>query len=528
MKQIISSMSIRKKLFAMILVILTINFLLLVLLGSTLFQSFYEGNKIRELRSTTSDITKIYSQNTTQSWESFYSEIDSVERRNNEVVIYKLAEEAPDSLEILYHSRMRNSFEAVRIEPLDKKTDSNDSVESDKDEENLRIALRLSPPALVPLYSRDMITQMTALEIGDLSVNTDHFGRGSRISIVSRLDEEVFLVMDTPREYITETADLAVKYSAFVSIAVLFVGAVIIYWLSGRFTKPIREIDAVAQQIATLDFSASCKVKGGDELGALASSINHMSDELQKSISVLQDDLAHQQETDRMRRQFVSDVSHDFKTPLTLMISYAEAIRSGKEPDKTGEFCDIITDEGNRLSRMVGRLLELSRLESGTVTLEAAPFSLNQLLDDTLRSMQLAVEGKRLSVTRHYSDEIIVNADYNKLCQVAYNLLDNAVKYTPEGGSVELVTRQLEGDLCEVNVINSGSHIDEAELDSIFASFYRADRSRERAQQSYGLGLAIVKTIVELHGQHCTACNTDDGVCFSFALPTLLLEDDEE
>lgn len=555
----LNNLSLRQKLFAVILLVLLANFVLLVLLGSTLFQAFYENNKLRELKRTANKISSVYSELGGSS-ELLYEQLSGIENRNNEAVIFQLGDDDRPT-EIIYHSRLRvidmaklqasqssqavefpswqNADPAAGTTPVeggipvaddtpntDSKTGEGAPPANENNDRTTHQSYRVQVvPALSPLPSSEQVDRLPALAQGELITNVESGFGGNHISIAMRLDDETFLVIDTPRAYITETAELAVRYSAFVSIGVLLVGAAAIYWLSGRFTRPISEMERVAQQIARLDFSASCPVLGNDELGALGASINHMSSELQRSIGVLEDDLKRQQETDRMRRRFISDVSHDFKTPLTLIISYAEAIRDGREPEHTAEYCDIITDEGNRLSQLVGRLLRLSRLESGMDTPQPTPFSLNQLLDDTVRTMRLPARQKQLEFTQNTCGEVIVNADYQMLCLVVQNLVENAVKYTRPGGKITLTTRLIPEGLCEVAIHNEGDPLSKEALERIFISFYRADDARERDGDSYGLGLAIVQTILLLHNSRCIAENTDDGVCFRFCLPTVSLDD---
>lgn len=544
-------LSIRKKLFAAILVILLINFLLLILLGSTLFQSFYERSKINELQKSADDLSRLYTENSQQSWDALYSQIFTAENRNSTVMIFQLGEEAA-GLEVVYHSRMRTAELVTDSITLTPAVPTEESAKEDKcngdegkgDETAQTIPggkyvkmVRLNtfpPPDATALFDVEVIKSLPTgggqIILQDEQENHgDRERGGGRITLMSQLDDNLYLMMETPKEYIKSTADLAVLYSAVISIAILFAGALAIYYLSGRFTKPIREIDAVAKQIALMDFSRSCTVHSKDEIGTLAASVNHMSAELSGNMdklitanAVLTEDLARQQETDRIRRQFISDVSHDFKTPLTLIVSYAEALRDMQQQEQSQDFCDIIADEGNRLSLMVGRLLKLSRLESGMETVEESVFCLSEILDDAIRCQRLPAEKKRLRLLRDYCGETVVRADYQKIEQVVLNLLENAVKYTPEGMEIE-VSVLTEGEQCRVVVANEGSHIDESELESIFISFYRADKSRERACQSYGLGLAIVKTIMELHRLPFGAENTDSGVRFWFQLPVVPL-----
>ena len=540
-------LSIRKKLFLAIVVILAANFLLLVLLGSTLFQTLYEQSKLRELRKTADLLRASYQQDTQQSWEALFDQIFTVENRNSEVSIFRLRqEEGQPPMEMLYHSRLRGATAAMRIVRL---PEGGIKIETDKDASGKAPAeaeaaasapaFRITPPPFYPLLTSRQLEQLPTLT-GDQVITSAGYreqdGRApSKISLLTRLDENLYLMMDSPREYLASTADLAVKYSAGLSIVVLLAGALVIYYLSGRFTRPIREMEQAAQQIARLDFSASCPANSQDEIGALGASINHMANQLQTSMDALMEksrllerDLERQLETDRMRRQFISDVSHDFKTPLALMVSYAEAIRDQKDPARVAAFCDIITGEGNRLSQLVGRLLRLSRLESGMETLEETVFSISEALEEVARAFRLPAEQKELTLAIRCHSSLVVRGDYQKLLLVLHNLVENAIKYTPPGGDIRLVAEAREG-CCAIGVENTGSSLEEGSMEQLFTSFYRGRRAREREhrqEQSYGLGLAIVQSILTLHGSVCTAQNTPGGVCFSFALPLVEMEEE--
>ena len=539
---------IRRRLFSVILFILMLNVLLLVVLGSGLFRRFYENSKVQELQETADLVQEKYNQGDQQSWDELYEDIFSIENRNVVVAIFSMDEEQNPS--ILYHSKQRNialfqeeekkandvSFQEDKGEPDFQTGESGGEIErQEAGNQTKEDQIRLAPPPEIyvkPYISTTILEQLP--QVGEKLVSTVQWqdqDRGGRISLVSGLDENLYLLIETPTEYIQSVADMAVRYSAALSIGILLLGAVGIYYVAGRFTRPIREIEMVANQISNMDFSRTCPETGGDELAALSVSINNMSRQLQENIGrmmeanrVLQKDLERQQETDRMRRQFMSNVSHDFKTPLTLIVSYAEAIRSCENREQLEEYCGIIQDEGNRLSQMVGRLLRLSRLESGMDKLETSVFCLNDVLDDGLKTYRLPLEQKKITVTRDYGGESVVRGDYQKIQQVVSNLLENAVKYSPVGGEVRLSVRPMEKN-CRVEIWNSGSHISQEALPRIFDSFYRGDKARDRSGQSYGLGLAIVKTIMELHGQEYGVENTMDGVRFWFTLPEVELEE---
>ena len=499
--------SFRRKLFSILLLTLTLNLVVLLVMGSTLFEGFYQKSKVGELEQSARRIRAAYEENSGD----IYDAISQIENENVTVSLFKLDEAGEPAVE--YHSRAGK--EGMR--PWGDRPDMPQPKRDDLDRFRAAVKQRL-------------------LETGD-GYNIQGEGGPDRpdesLTLSTRLDDNLYLYLQTPREYIKSTADLAVKYTALLSMGILLAGSVIVYFVAGRISRPIREIQAVAEQISKLDFSRKCPVNGGDEIGRLGAAINNMSDDLQAAVSklvqaneVLQSDLERQQQTDRMRQQFVANVSHDFKTPLTLMVSYAEALCEQERDEGRREYCETIISEGNRLSRMVGRLLCLSKLESGIDQVEYAIFCLSEVLDQVLKNHRILTERRRLTVERRLDEELIVRADYQKIELVVQNLFENAVKYTPEGGTVRL-TAARRGDACRVEVENTGVSIREEDLGSLFDSFYRADKART-SNDGYGLGLAVVKVVMDAHGRPFGVENTPDGVRFWFELELADLGDDEE
>lgn len=506
---------IRGKLFSVFLLILAVNFAVLALMGSTLFEKFYQTNKISELEASAKQIRTAYDDNSA----TFFDEVGQLENENTQVSIFSFNEGG--SLESVYHSRANRNDKNWEAPPnlppivdfLDYKV-----IKIQEWEEQIKERLTKADETL-------KIEQTS-------SDGRDRSG-GGEIVLYTKLNDNLYLYMQTPRGYIKSVADLAVKYTSYLSMAIFLIGAVIVYFVAGRATKPIRKVQAAAERIARMDFSQKCEISGGDEIAMLATSINHMSEELEASIEklvqaneVLQSDLIRQQQTDQMRREFIANVSHDFKTPLTLMISYAEALSAQESNEENQSFCGIIIEEGNRLSHMVGRLLSLSKLESGVDKIEKSIFCLNEILDGVAGNLRILTEKRGLTVNRCYGGEYIVCADFQKITQVITNLFENAVKYTSEGGKITVTTEQREG-CCRVSFENTGNAIAEEDLRNLFDSFYRADKARGASGQSYGLGLAIVRAIMELHQQAFGAENTVDGVRFWFELELMDFEDSE-
>lgn len=513
--------SVKRKLFSVILLILILNVIILLVMGSSLFEGFYQTNKLYELRENARDIQTAYQKNS----DEIYEVLSRTESKNTEVMLLSLSGDG--KLQIDYHSRNQwdNPPLGVPLPPeIEKKIQERETM-------LLERIKRTGTDFLIETGGEN--GKRTGWE-GKKTEGQDDKYKEDSLSLSVRLDDNVFLYIQTPRGYIKSTADLAVKYTALLSIAILLCGSVVIYFVVGRITKPLSRIQEVAGQISKLDFSQKCEARGGDEISMLAASINRMSDDLQQAVdqmreanAVLQSDLVRQQQTDRMRQQFVANVSHDFKTPLTLMISYAEALREDENlSDADREYCEIIVSEGNKLSRMVGKLLGLSKLESGIDKVEYSFFCLSEVVDAVIYNHTILTEKRGIEVRQELEDAFIVTADFAKIEQVVTNLFENAAKYVPDGGRVLVTAKRIE-NRCRVAVENSGNPISEEDIGSLFDSFYRADKSRTTGD-SYGLGLAIVKVIMEAHHQAYDVENTETGVRFWFELELADFDDEED
>lgn len=500
---------IRKELFGVIFFILVVNVVVLLFMGSTLFERFYQSNKVGELEQSARTIRAAYQENS----EEIYDAIGRLENGNAIVSLFEI--DGDGKVQMRYHSRTGRE----EMRPWGDRENAPKPRKEDAD--------RFQEEMLARLQGADESFDVR------LEESFNPWDDDGMLTLSTRLDDNLYLYIQTPRGYLKSFADLAVKYTALTSIAILLVGAVIIYFVVGRITRPIQGIQRAAGKISRLDFSERCEAKGHDEIAMLAESVNQMSDDLQAAVSrlveaneVLQNDLVRQQQTDRLRQQFVANVSHDFKTPLTLMISYAEALAEEETDPRRRESCEIIIAESNRLSLMVGKLLELSRLESGVEKAQLSIFCLSEVLDNAVRSHRILTERKRLTVKKELEEEYIVSADYSMIEQAVNNLFENAVKYSPEEGVVRLRVQDGGAGLCRVSVENSSPPIAEDDLGSLFDSFYRADKSRSREVQGYGLGLAIVKVVMEAHRMDYGVENIEGGVRFWFCLPLAEIGDE--
>jgi signal transduction histidine kinase len=276
-------------------------------------------------------------------------------------------------------------------------------------------------------------------------------------------------------------------------------------------TRPLREMARAAGTMARGDYGTRVTADSRDEVGQLAAAFNRMAGELEQ--------------VERLRRELVANVSHELKTPISALRAHLENLLDGVErPDP--ETLQVMLQQSERLSRLVEQLLDLSRLESGDVPMDLRPVALAPLVDQVTDEVEVAAAGRTPAVPRPVNevppDLPPVLADAERIHQVLYNLLDNAVRFTPPDGSVR-VGAAVVGDRCEITVADTGPGIPGEHLPFVFERFYRADAARARGTQGTGgtgIGLAIVRSVVEAHGGLVRAeSEPGTGSAFTFDLP---------
>lgn len=267
-------------------------------------------------------------------------------------------------------------------------------------------------------------------------------------------------------------------------------------FLARGLTTPLRDITDAANAMARGDYRRRVKVAGRDEIAQLAVAFNRMAAELA--------------ETDRVRRDLVANVSHELRTPITALQAKLENLVDGVEPPDRETFA-VMLGQVERLGRLVHQLLDLSRLESGTVPLERTHFEIEPLLEHAARETRLHTPDVAVAVSVD-PPHLAADADAERVHQVVANLLENAVRFTPPGGTVELSATST-ADGVTIEVADEGPGIPDADLERVFERFYRADSARSTSGGGAGLGLAIARWIVDLHGGRIRAGRREPHGC---------------
>lgn len=346
------------------------------------------------------------------------------------------------------------------------------------------------------------------------------------IVLTHQLNNNDVLNIKLPLAAVAESASYASNFTALTGILSILIGCCWAFVFSKKFTVPLLELSQVAQSISQLDFSQKCTIENNDEIGRLGHSINHLSYQLDKSITELHQknqqlaaDVEKERRLDKLRKNFISSVSHELKTPISLILGYAEGLKENINRDEENKnyYCSVIIDEAEKMAKLVKDLLNLSQIESGFFHLEKADFNLSALLDDILLKYQSVLGEKNIHLSVEKAPVVMANGDMLRIEQVVINLLNNAIDHV-EGTQVIRINVTQDRGKIRMNIYNTGKHIPENSLTSIWLSFYKVDPARTRSLGGYGLGLSIVRAIQELHGNAYGVDNVEDGVLFWFHL----------
>ncbi len=320
------------------------------------------------------------------------------------------------------------------------------------------------------------------------------------------------------------------------SMTTLLAAVLLAYYLSSKITKPLLELTDMSRDIARGNYGRTISIQTRDEVQDLANSFNMMSLQLRKSIGEIQE--SHEQlvraneelkELDHLKSDILSNVSHELRTPLTTIRGYAESMADSLlgpvSPDQE-KGLRVMERSLNRLSLTIGQLLEFSRLSSGKISLDIRPFDILLLIRLIVNNLREEFEMREIDVAINMPESLpSVEADQEKIAQILENLIANSIKFTPPGGTVELIAHRTEHGV-KVTVRDNGVGIPEKEIPYIFDRFHQVDGSSTRRFGGLGLGLAIVKQLLDAHGARIDVFSKEgEGSEFSFTLPALAFQD---
>ena len=348
--------------------------------------------------------------------------------------------------------------------------------------------------------------------------------------LVGVLENGDMVLMRTAVESIRESAAISNRFLLFAGAAAIVASILVTFFTTRHITKPLQQLTDISKRMVDLDFNAKYESDQSNsyEVEELGNHINRLSENLERTISELktanvelQDDIEKKIQIDEMRKEFLSNVSHELKTPLALIQGYAEGLQECINDDAESRefYCEVIIDEADKMNRMVKKLLTLNQLEFGNDQVIMERFDMTELIRGVANSTRILMEQKGIRLELENSEEAWVWGDEFKVEEVITNYMSNAINHA-DGEKLIRVFYTRSEDKLRVSVFNTGQPIPEEDIEKIWVKFYKVDKARTREYGGSGIGLSIVKAIMDSFHQRCGVINHEDGVEFWMELAT--------
>lgn len=484
----IKNASITLKLFGIQFIGMAICLAIAFVLVWTGFQSFYTNHKLQLFEQAFTD----------EYGTSFANESLSIEEIFHRIESFEAAQDAfATVLEIGTIDSNNYNYEIFHNPQRPATQDELNFISRVIDDKQIRkLFAAQQNQKITSLFSEDKEGDSIILIAAQLGGDTN------RVLLVTALDNPIVETTGVIRQYIGIVFGLALLLSLFIA-----------YLFSRTVARPLKKIEGVATKIAALDFSQKIDYPYHDEVGKLAESVNQLANQLDVALTNLKQDLQN-------KNEFLGAVSHEMKTPIALIGGHAEMLQElPLTAMQRNQYLLIISEESEKLGKVLDDLLQLTRMSSGQVQLEKQTFPLNTVIHEVIRRLSPIWTEKNLEVAHSPVDQSIqIHADEMRINQLLTNLLTNAIRHTSVNGKVEISTKMVNSHV-RIDVMNEGERIPTIELKRIWEPFVRVEKSRSRDTGGTGIGLSIVKNIVSLHGGSCWAENVKGGVRFSIILP---------
>lgn len=420
-----------------------------------------------------------------------------------------------------------NGSQDKALEPKDQEDDSDNPADKDDKKEHRK---RLED--IIDMSGTSLVENRTIISSNDnytlQKVYDERLG-DYYLEIWGTLDNGYSIILRTPIQGIKDNVNISTTLIKYVGGAILAVGIIAAFVVSTYITRPIKQLSNIAEKMSEMDFNARYEGSDKGEIGLLGKSMNNMSEKLEQNIAELKkanlelkNDIDKKEKLEIMRTDFLSNVSHELKTPIALIQGYAEGLKEGitDDPESMEFYCDVIMDEANKMNTMVKRLLTLNQIEFGNDEPEMERFDINELIASVADANAIRAGQKNMSIVfDNRNEHNFVWADEYKTEEVLTNYISNALNQCDGKRAIEVRTEKSEnGGTITVTVYNSGKNIADEDLERIWEKFYKTDKARTREYGGNGIGLSIVKAIMDSMGQEYGVRNVSDGVEFWFNL----------
>ena len=428
---------------------------------------------------------------------------------------------ASDEFDITFEKLCANSNLTILI--ID--TESKVVRSSSRDEQMLRLQLEEILRGRFHPQSADV---MVSAERYMMLRQTDERLQSEYLVLWGNLQDGSYVYMKTALESIRESAAITNRFFGVIGLFGIIISAFVIFILAKSISRPMKELSNISKSMSDLNFEIKYIPKKNDsaEIAELGTHMNELSHALEQTISdlkaaniELKQDIEKKEKIDEMRKEFLSNVSHELKTPLALIQGYAEGLKEevNDDPESRDYYCDVIIDESDKMNKMVKKLLTLNQLEFGNEMVEMSRFNITEMIAGLVQANRLLAEQANITVVFEEKDCAYVWGDEFKVEEVLVNYLSNAIHHAAGEKVIRIYYEKKDG-LLRICVYNSGNPIPEEEQEKIWVKFYKVDKARTREYGGNGIGLSIVKAIMESMNRDFGVCNKEDGVVFWFEL----------
>ena len=485
--------SVRMKLFFTLSLIVILIVALLIIMNSMVLEMFYTANKIFALKKEYDIINQLYN-------------------NSNPTVLTQIKRDAlANNFDILIENENYILVFSTN-ESFTNMINQNNDINN-----NLKVIERKKSKVL---YSDDN-TLIRKISTNGLNC----------ILLSGKLDNGYKIYIQIPISAIEESVRISNNLLVIIGTIAIIIAGIAASYASKKFTNPILELNNITKQMSKLDFSRKYDVTDSDdEINELGKNINTMSEKLEGTIKqlrnsniILERDIEEKSKIDEMRKQFISDVSHELKTPIALIQGYAEGLVENVNADEESKkyYAEVILDESNKMDKLVRQLLELMKLEYGKKEFNNEEFNICELIQEVIRKCNVMIEEKEIKeVIFNQENKIMAYADEFYIEQVFTNYFTNAIKHTKEVNGEKYIEIKIkenqEKQTARISVFNTGDTLSDEDLERIWGRFYKVDESRHRADGGTGIGLAIVKAIMNNYNLKYGAVNRENGIEFYF------------
>lgn len=490
--------SVRTKLFLSLCIIVIAIIISLIVLNNFVLRQFYEYNKEKQLKSVYTIINDYYNNNDNEN--NLADELDRIAINNNFDILIRSNED------VSVYSSTKDFYSTIGEMVISILREGRDQT-----------------------HILEKTEKYTISKFSDSKTNINY------IMLIANLDNSYNLYIRMPVASIEESVKISNEFLSIIAIFVIIIGGTVLSIVSRRFSEPIVELNEIAKNMSNLNFSQKYKPSNAnDEIDMLGNSINTLSNKLERTIKQLRNtnmelekDIEEKSQIDEMRKSFISDVSHELKTPIALIQGYSEGLIENVNSDEESRkfYAEVILDEATKMDGLVKRLLELMKLEYGKMEFNNKEFDIVELENEILRKSQVMIEKENIKLENNIQGEIKVYADDFYIDQVLTNYITNAIRYSIEINGEKRV--RIENEILQdqnkvrIKVFNTFDQFTEEDMVRIWSRFYKVDESRNRDKGGSGIGLSLVKAIMNNYGNSYGVKNVAGGVEFYFDLDLL-------